>query len=373
MKKVLIVNEPLDMGGMDIAAIRFQQNLDNNKFESDYLVRRDTVGPLEPMVKENGSKVYHVPNSELNYLKSYRFYKRFFKEHHYDIIHCHLPFFSAIVFFAAKRYGNPVCVSHGHFTNPYNDAAEISRKERFIGNIYRSVMRVALRKLSDIKIACSKAAGYYLFGKRTFDKYGIVLNNGIDYSRFEYDKVIRKEVRDKFCVDDNTVILGHVGMMNSVKNQKFIIDIFDAYHKDNVASKLWLIGIGPDLEEIKNYANEKESKDDILFLEERNDVNELYQAMDCFVFPSIHEGFPLTLIEAQASKLPCLISDTVTTDTKINENVDFASIKENVSVWCNKINSLLEYDREIIDNSELIENFDIKKITKRLEKLYLGN
>ena len=370
--KVLIVNEPLDMGGMDIAAVRLQQGLDKSKFETDYLVRRDYIGPLEPTVIKSGCNVYHVPNSELNYFKSYKFYCKFFKEHQYDIVHCHLPFFSAIVFMAAKKYGNPKCVAHGHFTKPYNNTAKLSVKDKTVGGLYRALMRIILKKICDVKLACSEQSGYYLFGKKTFIKEGIILNNGINYSDYEYSEDIRNKKRKELGIQDSAVVLGHVGMMNGIKNQKYVIDVFDAFHSKNENSILLLIGTGPDLESTKEYSRTKNLSDAILFLEERYDVNELYQVMDCFVFPSIHEGFPLTLIEAQASRLPCVISDTVTRKTKLNKNVEFISLNDSVSIWCEIIDELLSVERNTVDSSKLKENFDIKAITKKLEEIYLS-
>ena len=95
-------------------------------------------------------------------------------------------------------------------------------------------------------------------------------------------------------------------------------------------------------------------------------------AMDCLLFPSIHEGFPVILIEAQATKLPCIISDTVTKSTKLNENVDYLSINSPTSYWIESIIKMMKYDRNSIDNSVVINNFDIKNIGKKLEEIYLN-
>lgn len=232
-------------------------------------------------------------------------------------------------------------------------------------------MRLFLKKYCNVKIACSKEAGEFLYGKKEFTKNGIILNNGIDTGIFEFNSERRISTRKALNIGSDSVVLGHIGQLYSVKNQSFLIDVFNFFHNNTENSYLLLIGEGSDKEMLTNKIKSLGLENNVFLLGGRSDIPELLCAMDCFVFPSIHEGFPLTLIEAQASKLPCMISDTVTNLTKLNDNVAFLSVNAQISEWTDKINELMQYERDSVDNAKVVREFDIKNIAKKLEKIYL--
>lgn len=370
-KKVLIVTESISYGGLNLASINFQKYLNPDLFECVFCVRRDTIGELEKEVLDRGVRVIHVPDDKLDYVSSFKFYRNIMTDEHFDIVHCHLPFISGLILLAAKQCGVKKRVAHAHFSQPYTDTAIYSKKKQVVAVVYRMVMRLLLKMFCNIKIACGENAGYYLYGKKVFDKKGIVLNNGIDTDSFLYDESVRNNVRNDLRIPVDAVVLGHIGQLYSVKNQSYVIDVFNEYHKANDNSYLLLIGDGDDREMLESKIKDLELEKNILMLGLRNDANRLYQAMDCFVFPSIHEGFPLTLIEAQASQLPCVVSDSVTRATKLNSNVEYVSIKDTVGSWNKEIKHLLTMDRVSVDNSKVIKQFDIKNVAKELEKIYL--
>lgn len=371
-KKVLIVNEPLSYGGMNIASIRFEENLDKDKFECVYCVRRSYKGVLEQAVLDRGVRVIHVPDSELNYFKSYKFYKKLMCEEQFDVVHCHLPFFSGIVLMAAAKCGVKKRAAHAHFSQAYTDTAIYSKPKQAIAVLYRKVMRLLLKKYCNVKIGCSEEAGEFLFGKKEFQKNGIVVNNGIDAGKFEFNKEMRSNARKELNINKDSVVLGHIGQLYSVKNQSFLIDVFNCFHRENPNSYLLLIGEGSDKEMLKEKAKSLHLENNVMLLGGRNDIPQLLCAMDCFVFPSVHEGFPLTLIEAQTSKLPCVVSDSVTEKTRINDNVFYCSLNDSPGVWADCIEQAVAADRESVDTSGIVSDFDIANITKKLEQIYLN-
>ena len=324
-KKVLIVTEPL---------------------------KRDEKGPLESYVIENGARVIHQPNSELSYIKSYKFYKKIMKSEHYDIVHSHLLFYSGFVLKAAYKCGIPKRVAHSHFSQPL--VLYKSKLRQIIAFFYRIVMRFVLNKYATDLIACGEKPGEFLYGKNVFAKRGILLNNGIDCDRFKYDTQIRESVRKELNIKPNTIVLGHVGKMYYVKNQEFVLDVFNDFLKRYPDSVLILVGDGKDREMLEKKAEFLCISNKVIFTGVRNDVNKLLMAMDCLLFPSIHEGFPVILIEAQAT------------------NVDYLSINSPTSYWIESIIKMMKYDRNSIDNSVVINNFDIKNIGKKLEEIYLN-
>lgn len=151
-----------------------------------------------------------------------------------------------------------------------------------------------------------------------------------------------------------------------------MLDIFKQFHDKNKESVLLLVGDGEDKELLLDKVNKYGLENDVIFAGYRNDVPDLLSAMDVMVFPSLHEGFPLTLIEAQASKLPCVVSDTVTKAAELSNALSFVLLDDDTDKWCSEIEKLVLINRNDIDNSAVIENFDIKNIAKKLEKIYLN-
>ena len=368
-KKVLIVNDRLQFGGSDLVAVRLEENLNKDKFECVYCVRRTEPGPLEAELIKRNARIIHVPDEKIGYFQSFVFYLELLKNERFDIVHSHLMFFSAIVLLAAKIRKVPVRVAHSHFSKPLFEEKGIVK---LLHSIYRFLMRRLLKIVCNKMLACSIPTGEFLYGKKCFAKKGIVLNNGIDFSEYEFNQEFRDEIRSEFNIKPNDVLLGHIGQMWYAKNHSFLIDIFNEYHKQNKNSYLMLVSDGPLRDEIENKVNGLGLSDSVIFTGFRNDCNKLLMAMDCFVFPSIHEGFPLTLIEAQATKLPCVVSDVVTEVAKFNENFVFESIIDNSIKWVEAVNIVTQIERCFIDINKIKNEYDIIIIANELEKLYLN-
>lgn len=368
-KKVLIINDPLQYGGSDLVAVRLQQNLNSQKFECIYCLRHDQkIGPLESQVAETGVRIIHQPDNRLGYFESYKYYLELFKKEHFDIVHCHLPFYSGIVMKAAYKCHIQKRVAHSHFSQPL--ILSKSKIKNFAAMLYRAVMRKIISRYATDIIGCSEEAGVYLAGRKAFEKKGVILNNGIDTALYQFDPDKRIAKRKELNIDGKTV-LGHIGQMYYVKNHNYLIDVFNEFQKRNENSVLLLISDGPDRKSLESRVDKLGLSSKVKFLGFRDDTADLFMAMDCFVFPSIHEGFPLTLVEAQMSKLPCVVSDSITSTVKLNENLVFMSLKADKSSWCSSIEKLVCENREQADNIKVIENFDIKRIAERLENIYL--
>lgn len=368
MNKVLIVNEPLQYGGSDIVAVRLQQGLDPKKFDCTYCVQFEEPGPMEPEIAATGVRILHQPDDQLSYLRSYRYYKALFAKEQFDIVHCHLPFFSGIVLAAAKRAGISKRVAHAHFSQPLEYGH--SPIKRFVANLYRRIMRHVVSATATDIIGCTPEAGEYLAGKRGFAKKGVVLNNGIDTKKYRLSDAKRAAVRRALGVEDQ-IVVGHIGQMYYVKNHGYLLEAFAAFHRVHKNSILLLVSDGPDRQALEQRAQDLGIRDSVQFLGFRTDIPELLMAMDCFVFPSIHEGFPLTLIEAQAAQLPCVVSDTITPTVKLTEALQFASIQTQPEEWVQKMEAALRLNRKAIAIDRVIEAFDMDQICKKLEQIYL--
>jgi len=220
-------------------------------------------------------------------------------------------------------------------------------------------------------IACSDDAGKWLYGKNVVHnpRYE-VWKNGIDVQAFRFDGERRDRVRAQLGVTDQ-VVLGHVGRFIPVKNHKFLIKVFKAYHETQPKSVLLLVGEGPLVEEAKELANELGIGEHVLFLGVRKDIPDLLAAMDCFLLPSLYEGFPISAVEAQASGLECFISDRVPHDIQITDDLTFIPIDEGVQPWCDALlASHNSSDRDQAYKKVVDQGYDITEMAAYVERFY---
>ena len=194
----------------------------------------------------------------------------------------------------------------------------------------------------------------------------IVLKNGIDFSKFEKRKT-KTEMRKILNIKNDLFVIGHVGRFNKVKNHGFLVNIFKDVYKKNNNSFLLLIGDGEEKSEIITMLHEYKLDNNYMILSNRIDLPDLLNTMDVFVFPSISEGMPLSLIEAQEAKLPCFISDKITNEAIISNLVTQLPIDSGINSWVNELCNINKVNDIYLND----KGWDIKQVVKKLEKIYL--
>ena len=357
--RVLHVVPNMNSGGIENLIMNIYRNIDREKLQFDFLVHYNKRSYFDDEIEKLGGKIYRFPVLENKNLIKYLIdLNRFFSLHReYKIIHGHM---SSLAFFylgLAKKNGIPVRIAHSHGS---------SHLKSIKGYLKHIMFRLA-KINANYYFACSTEAGKYLFGNKSKFK---IIPNAIDLNKFKFDNKKRIEIRKKLGLKYKFVI-GHVGRFSMEKNHDFIIDIYNAYFKINKNSALVLIGVGELEKKIKEKINELNLNDNVLMLGLRNDVADLYQAMDLFLMSSIYEGLPLTGIEAQESGLCCLFSDTITKEVKISNNIKFLSLSDSCEKWAEEIAKSENYDRLNVEMHDSL--FDIKNLAKRLEKFYIEN
>ena len=356
MKKIKILHIVPNMqsGGLEAFIMNLYRNVDKERFQFDFLVHYKERKFYDDEIEKTGGKIYRFSLREDNNFIKYIFQlNKFFKEHkEYKIIHCHMSSIGAIVFFIAKLNGVQVRIAHSHNTDT----------EKSLKGFIKALIMKPYKYFSTINFACSESAGKYLYKNRPFT----VIPNAIELEKFKYNKEIRNKVRQELGCEDKFVI-GHVGRFELQKNHEFLIDAFYEAYKDNKNIELLLIGNGNLYNNIKEKVKKLKLEKSVKFLGVRKDINELYQAMDCFILPSKFEGFPLTAAEAQANGLPCLFSDTITRTVKLNDNVKFIDINDKYK-WSKEMETT-ELKR-VSKLSKNIKKYDIKYVTKELSRIY---
>lgn len=196
----------------------------------------------------------------------------------------------------------------------------------------------------------------------------IIVNNGVMVEKFKISTP-REQIKKEIGIPKASTVIGHIGRFIPAKNHAFLVNLFDRYLKINPNAVLILIGVGALENEIREQVKEKGLEKNIYFLGTRGDIPELLHIMDAMVFPSIYEGLPVTLIEAQAAEIPCLVSDRIAKDSRISNLLTFESLKKSEDEWAYDIDQIIRNPvAPVVDMDE----WDMKKIVKKLESIYAG-
>lgn len=358
--KVLQVIAGMDMGGAETFLMNVFKNIDRNQFEFYFLCYGTKNFDYEEEIKNLGGHIIRIElSNNKNIIKNFFEFEKVIKDYNIDVVHAHTHYNSMFAVYAAHKCGVKKIITHSHST-----FSEINPS--LIKKIYSQIAKYIINKYSNVYLACGKDAGDALFYKK--NKYEICYN-GIDLEKFVYSDEIRNIKRKEININDNEIVIGHVGRFEDVKNHNFILHIFKEFLKLESKSKLVLIGDGMLKESIDRKAVELGIKDKVKILGKRKDVNYLYSTMDSFVFPSFYEGLPLTLIEAQTNGLPILASDSIDQHVNITDEVEFCSLNNSADVWANKLHEKIGKRYNHIYDIEQ-SKYNMKKNVYKLEEIY---
>lgn len=362
--RVLHVIGIMNRGGAEAMIMNLYREIDKTKIQFDFVENSDQQAAYDEEIRSLGGKIYRCPHfTGKNFLAYKRWWKRFFEDHgaEYGIVHGHIGSTAAIYLNEAKKAG---CFTIAHSHSSGTDHSLRSA-------LYHSIS-YPTRWIADFFFACSKPAGIDRYGKKVAGSPNcIVFRNAVDVSKFAYSEHIRKAVRDEWKLENITVV-GHIGRMVHEKNHMALLDIFSAFHQRTPNSKLFLVGDGPLRNEIEHRVHELKLDQYVIFAGIRSDVNRLIQAMDVFVFPSLYEGLPVTLVETQTAGLPCVISDKVPEDSILVKSlVSVMKLNDPPEQWSDCMQNCLKTKRQDRSKEVAAAGFDIAQTTKWLEEFYL--
>ena len=365
MVKVLYVVDTLKQRfGVTAVAMNYYRNIDRSKVKIDFLCYPDSEQNIFDEIKKLGGDVYFMPYLSITHFFSFmKFVKEFFSSHSYDIVHSHFNQLDAIIFPIAKKRGVKWCISHSHNTK-YSDY-----KLRAFRNW---LMCLPLKSLADTWGACSVKAGQFLYGSSFGSSpKSMVINNAINCEKYAYNANVRDEMRKSLGIEQQ-ILLGNVGSLKLQKNQEFLIYLMAKLTKEYPNKyKLAIVGDGDLKSHLTQLTSQLGISEEVMFLGQRSDVEKLLQAFDIFLLPSLYEGLPVIGIEAQASGVCCLFSDTITQDVNIC-NTKFLSIKNTIDLWINNIEKINTSQRKDVSHEIAEKGFDIKEEAKKLTNYYLG-
>lgn len=359
--KVLAVVYKLMPAGLENRLMDILRNIDRDRVQIDIFTYQLDPGVYDDEVRRLGGTVYYNPPLTIKNMFWYiQYFKDFLKKHpEYRIIHAHQDAWCSVFCKGAYLAGVPVRIAH----------SRTAISTHSLSNIVKDIIKVPTRKYANYYFAVSGKAGQWLYGdKLCMDGKVQIWSNAIDASKFYYNEEVRNTVRATNGWGNKYVVM-HVGNFTPPKNHPFILEVFNELHEIDSDAILILVGTG-ERTYIDEYINEHNLKECVYLLGTRTDVNELLQGADVFFFPSIFEGLPGALVEAQASGLPCVMSDTISEEVQICPDLTVLSLKEKPRVWAESIMRYKAFRR--INTRSFIENhgFDIHSLTNKLCQFY---
>lgn len=365
--RVLHITEMLSAAGIESFIMNMYRNIDRSKVQFDFLVLRDQKEFYDDEIRSLGGHKYYVHSSKKNtllrILDESKQIEKFLKKHKYNIVHIHYTTpLRAPYLLAAKKAGVPVRIYHAH-------SAAVSGKSKIkllIYNYYRN----KINKWGTDWFACSQAAADWIFSDKLIKNGNVeVVYNGIDTTRFQYSEDQRNKIRNELKLGKSFTVI-HTGRFIEQKNQMFILDIFANLLVKCPDAKLLLLGTGDLLDKTKKHAIKLGILENVCFLGVKSNVEEYLCAADCYVMPSLYEGLPVAAVEAECTGLPCVLSENITREVNLRNQVSFISLEAPISEWCNKI---LEYkDMTRMDGSRdvITHGYYIQYGANKLQKFY---
>lgn len=361
VKRVLCLISVMNTGGAETFLMKIYRNLDKTKYQMDFCVNTAQKGFYDDEIKRMGGRIFVIPSKSGN-LKGFKAgLTDVVRSNQYEYV---LRITSNAMGFMdlkiAKDSGAKRCIARSSNSSSVGGAK--ARMAHKLGRLLYS-------RYVDVKIAPSDLAAKYTFGEKIFERGQVaLLHNAVDLNQFSYKPDERTKVRAELGVKEGTLLVGHVGRFSKQKNHDFLIDIYEKILRKVPDSRLVLVGTGELQKDIKEKVEKLNLTEKVIFMGVRADVPDLLSAMDVFVFPSFYEGMPNTVIEAQATGLPCVISDTITCEADITGLVHYLPLGD-AEAWADYVVQLPRVTRATPMREFKENGYDIESAAEQFAKL----
>ena len=364
MLRVLHSVSNMARAGIETMLMNYYREIDRDLIQFDFLANKPVPGEYDEEIRSMGGRVFVSPG--LNPLH-YPRYRRFVAELLHSnpeigILHAHNEAMGYYALQSAKDAGLPVRIAHAHNTQIIRD--------------YKYPLKLVCKQLlpgaATDYWSCGRDAGIYYYGQKRWQASGFILHNAIDVSRFAFRQEPRERLRQRHGLE-NCFVIGHVGRFNVQKNHSRLLELFAEIVKTIPEARLVLIGVGELEAAVKEKAQALALQDKVLFLGQMPDVSEWYQAMDCFVLPSLFEGLPVVGIEAQAAGLPGFFSDRVTDEVLLSPDAHRISLLADDAEWAREIAAARQPKTDRHQGAAVVRQagYDIHAEARKLQDIYL--
>ncbi|UKH18960.1 glycosyltransferase [Actinobacillus pleuropneumoniae] len=355
MKRILVYGMTDNFGGMEAYIHNIYQHLDKTQIQFDFVCDFPKM-TLSDYYLDNGCKIHFIPPKNQGLFKSLWAMWKVIKENNYDVIYFNIMNAGYVLNMLPAFLLGKKIIAHSH-------NADTDKKKLHYG------LRLLLNIVTKIKLACSKEAGFFMFGKE--ENFSII-NNAINLDRYLYSEEKYRDLRHKLGWGDKKVIL-YVARMNHQKNPLFALYIMRELKQSMPNAVLVYVGTGELKEQVQQYILDN-NLDNVILLGLRNDVNGLMIAADLFILPSLFEGLPIVAVEAQAAGLPIILSENISIEAKLVNSTYFLPIND-VFLWVNKIKKILEIsgNKRFSDQLALSKaGYNIESVVKNIQKILVN-
>lgn len=360
-KKILIIAAKLHIGGAEKVARDIALNADSEKYEFHYVVFGNEVGAYETQLQEKGCKIFHLVEPSDSYPKFMNDLMLLMKQHRYHAVHAHNMFNCGFSMLSASIMRIPVRIAHSH--------SSLINGGGFVKAAYEKLMRTLILTCSTDLVGCGIMAGQRLFGDKAWEKRGNLILNGIDVVSFAYDTQKRTDIRERLGLGEQLVI-GHAGHLMEVKNQSFLLDLMPKILKRRPNAMLLLLGEGADRPMLEQKIRSMGLENHVIMTGNVTNVADYLSAMDVFVFPSLFEGTPLSILEVQANGLPCVISDSVPPDVFLTDLIHPLSLQDPKDAWVDMILNQRRTDTERYNQQLRKSDYAVKTAMEKIYRIY---
>lgn len=357
-QKILIITACLRIGGAEKVTRDIALYGDRERYEYHYVVFGDEIGAYEPQLEAIGCRIFHIPSPTRGHRAYYAALTALIRTHRYHAVHAHTMFSCGWPMLAARRLGVPVRITHAH--------SALADGKNPLKTVYEWIMQRMILSCATDLVACGEAAGIRLYGEAAYRARGNLILNGIDTDTFRYDPQARGRIRSELGMED-TFLLGHAGHLAPVKNQKFLIDLMPHLLEREPRARLCLLGEGGDRPMLEARIRELGLEGRVILTGNVPNVADYLSAMDVFLFPSLYEGTPLSILEAQANGLPCILSDGVPSDVHLTSLIRVLSLSDPAELWINTICAASHPERQ---KARTLADFDVRRSMDKIHALY---
>lgn len=361
MIRVLQSVSNMDRGGIETMLMNFYRHVDREKVQFDFLCNKPAPGDYDDEIRALGGRIFISPGF-MSYPKYVAYMTELFREHpEYRMIHTHNGSLMLYALVSAKKNNIPVRIAHAHAT-----AVPLGLK-----NELKKLMRPLIKYVATDYWGCSDAAGRFYFSEKRWNDRHELIHNAIDADQFTFRQEARDAIRRQYGFGESFV-LGHVGRLSPEKNQKKILEIFAEMRRLDPNTRLVMIGTGELEPALRQTAAELGLTDAVTFTGVQTNVNEWYCAFDAFIMTSFNEGLPVVAIEAQAADLPCVLSDTITPEVRVTDQMRFLSLNDDAAHWAKTILDRKPQARVSRAAELTAAGYEIKSEALRMQNLYLA-
>ncbi len=321
--KILVFGMSDNVGGIETYLYNLAKTCDYTKFQLDFVEMSENEIVYKEEIKKFGAQIIKLNFRNGSWIHYYKNLKKLLSDSKYDYVYMNIMACSLLqpVIIAAKNKNTKLCI-HSH-------TAALSSKYSVKTKIVHYVVKNLIRNNQILKVACGKKAGEYFFDNKKFT----VFNNGIEVDKFQYNQANRDEIREEFVIKPDEKLFGNIARLVNQKNPIFLVEVFSEILKREKKSKFIFVGNGAMESQIIKKINELGLEDKVILTGRRDDANKFYSALDVLVLPSLYEGFPISLVEAQVNGLKCYVSDVIDDEVNITGNIKFVSLEKKAEEW----------------------------------------